>query len=679
MRQFIFIFIGICTLFFLWASTATAQTSSLVTQSIFFATDSHQLSAEAVQTLEAFAPQLDTYADYSIEIKAHTDNRGTDGYNKTLSDRRAEAVYQYLVQKGVKSTKTSSKGLGESQPLYDNTDTEGQQKNRRVDVLITTYLFDSLEELLKRATKDNLQTFYIQPNKDQTITARNGTTIGIAAGSLVLPNGTSPTSTITLQVREALSVADILLENLSTVSNGQILETGGMAYLAAQANGKDLQVKNGSSLQIALPTAKVEAGMELFYGNRGANKTINWQPANVSFTQKAKPTNEVPPPPINLDFLKIEVYVPDMTTPPTFATAMLPKPIKAVKPYEPISPQPPKRSNFKYRPKFPKSLFMKKKDVQAIEEDRYQRKMKVYQKSYEAYEQRLVKYNQSLKNYYQQDSIYAPKQQQWSTELQNRVDLLNQFTDEYASYEAAIRLKQALPKWYTLLPDVAKNIQDNPNLIDNLHQNLIKILLKEANAVKPNNPDFLQLNQLALGQEVMADKGLLKSYKLHDGTYYRTRVNNEIIELFDKYHYAKLNELRDQINEQLIAMGKFTNGSLDRYMSEINTLGWINCDRFYDYPAADKVAITVAETNATVLYAICKDMKSILPLYQKGGVYVSDNLPKGLAIKLVAVRLDKGKPQLAIMDTQVDNNEVYKMNYQSCSINELKQRMKELN
>ena len=70
---------------------ANAQSTSLLTQSVFFATDSYQLSPNEVQNLDVLVPQLDTYADYSIEIKAHTDNRGSNGYNQQLSARRADA------------------------------------------------------------------------------------------------------------------------------------------------------------------------------------------------------------------------------------------------------------------------------------------------------------------------------------------------------------------------------------------------------------------------------------------------------------------------------------------------------------------------------------------------------------------------------------------------------------
>ena len=666
-------------LFFVcWAMLANAQSTSLLTQSVFFATDSYQLSPNEVQNLDVLVPQLDTYADYSIEIKAHTDNRGSNGYNQQLSERRADAVYQYLVQKGIKSTKTNSTALGENEPLYNNADAEGQQKNRRVDVLITTYLFDSLEQLLKRATQDNLQTFYIEPAQNRTITARNGTTIAIAAGSLTYHDGTTPTSTITLQLREALSTADILLENLNTVSNGQILETGGMVYLAAQANGKDLEVKSGSNLQISIPTTKVQNGMELFYGKQNANKTINWEPANVSFTQKTTPQNDALPP-INFDFLKITVPLSSLPAQPTFATAMPPKLIKPTKPYLPIAPQPPKRARFKYQPKFPQSLFISKAKIKEIEEDRFRRKMKAHEKSNQMYQQRLARYEQSLKNYAQQDSVFAPQQQQWEAELQNRIDELNQFATQYANYEATQRLKTALPKWYEILPQLAKAVGTDYNKIDQLHNTIILSLLKETNKVKFDGVNFLLLNQMALGQEVMDDKKLLEEHKLQNSTQYRTNVNNQIVQLFDELCYAKIEELRQQVSEQLVKMGKFSTNSLNQYVSEVNTLGWINCDRFYSYPDADKVAITIAETSKSSIYAVCKDIKSMLPIYEKGGVYVSDKLPKGLAIKLVSIKLDKGKPQLAIVDTEVGSQAVYKLNYHSCSLNELKQQIKAMN
>jgi OOP family OmpA-OmpF porin len=64
----------------------------------------------------------------------HTDNIGTDAYNQKLSERRAAAVKEYLVSKGIPASKITTIGKGESQPVATNKTKEGRQKNRRVDI-----------------------------------------------------------------------------------------------------------------------------------------------------------------------------------------------------------------------------------------------------------------------------------------------------------------------------------------------------------------------------------------------------------------------------------------------------------------------------------------------------------------------------------------------------------------
>ena len=64
----------------------------------------------------------------------HTDSIGTDAYNQKLSERRAAAVKDYLVSKGIPASKVTTIGKGESQPVATNKTAEGRQKNRRVDI-----------------------------------------------------------------------------------------------------------------------------------------------------------------------------------------------------------------------------------------------------------------------------------------------------------------------------------------------------------------------------------------------------------------------------------------------------------------------------------------------------------------------------------------------------------------
>ncbi len=90
---------------------------------------------------ETFIPELERWVDFfqnnpqvTAEIYGHTDSTGSTMYNQKLSERRAQAVINYLVGKGVDPKRLTAKGFGESQPADLNTTKEGRQKNRRVEM-----------------------------------------------------------------------------------------------------------------------------------------------------------------------------------------------------------------------------------------------------------------------------------------------------------------------------------------------------------------------------------------------------------------------------------------------------------------------------------------------------------------------------------------------------------------
>jgi OOP family OmpA-OmpF porin len=82
---------------------------------------------------DALAKILGTDVEMVIAT-GHTDSIGTEQYNQRLSERRAQAVKDYLVSKGVPASKITTIGKGESQPVATNKTKEGRQKNRRVDI-----------------------------------------------------------------------------------------------------------------------------------------------------------------------------------------------------------------------------------------------------------------------------------------------------------------------------------------------------------------------------------------------------------------------------------------------------------------------------------------------------------------------------------------------------------------
>ena len=77
------------------------------------------------------------YPNSKVKIEGHTDSIGTEKYNQKLSERRAEAVQNYLIQKGaVKKTNISTVGYGESKPIAENKTAKGRAENRRSEIMI---------------------------------------------------------------------------------------------------------------------------------------------------------------------------------------------------------------------------------------------------------------------------------------------------------------------------------------------------------------------------------------------------------------------------------------------------------------------------------------------------------------------------------------------------------------
>ena len=91
--------------------------------------------------LKEAADFINKYPANQILVAGHTDSKGTDAYNKALSQRRAENVRKYLVNKfGISANKLVARGYGESQPIASNDTDAGRQQNRRVEVICCTVI-----------------------------------------------------------------------------------------------------------------------------------------------------------------------------------------------------------------------------------------------------------------------------------------------------------------------------------------------------------------------------------------------------------------------------------------------------------------------------------------------------------------------------------------------------------
>ena len=109
---------------------------TFVLKDIFFEFDKSTLLQQSYFELKSLISLLDTYPQMRIEIRGHTDAKGSDSYNLRLSENRAKAVADYLISKGISEKRLQYKGYGKSLPIDTNDTEEGRAKNRRVEFKI---------------------------------------------------------------------------------------------------------------------------------------------------------------------------------------------------------------------------------------------------------------------------------------------------------------------------------------------------------------------------------------------------------------------------------------------------------------------------------------------------------------------------------------------------------------
>jgi len=116
----------------LWSDRYKRTLGATVT--VLFAFDRWNLDDRAETALRDVVRVLQENPDVMVDLEGYTDNVGPVPYNVTLSERRAEAVRRFLVEKGVEVQRIQSIGLGIFRPLADNKTKEGRDQNRRVVV-----------------------------------------------------------------------------------------------------------------------------------------------------------------------------------------------------------------------------------------------------------------------------------------------------------------------------------------------------------------------------------------------------------------------------------------------------------------------------------------------------------------------------------------------------------------
>lgn len=229
-----------------------ANAAKVNTLTIYFAKDKYIVTGDEGQKLYALKN-----ADL-IMLHGHTDIDGSTAYNDQLSANRVSEV-QRIVTQLCPQARIETKHYGEYQPINTNEDEVAKTANRRVEV---SYIVDPL-----LSTKVPVQSFTIDTRKDQTITCKQGTQVAIPAGAFA-------EASVTINISEYYDPLQIFAANLSTHSDNSPIETAGMIYITAEANGKN--VEPNKELIYKFPRSNQQKDFYLFEGDRDSAYDMNW-------------------------------------------------------------------------------------------------------------------------------------------------------------------------------------------------------------------------------------------------------------------------------------------------------------------------------------------------------------------------------------------------------------------
>ncbi len=115
---------------------AIQQGTTIVLNNLFFDYDSEKVQTQSETELNKIAEFLKLNSTLKVEIAGHTDNQGSDAYNKKLSLARAQTVVNKLIERGIEKNRLTFVGYGATQPVADNDTEAGRQLNRRTELRV---------------------------------------------------------------------------------------------------------------------------------------------------------------------------------------------------------------------------------------------------------------------------------------------------------------------------------------------------------------------------------------------------------------------------------------------------------------------------------------------------------------------------------------------------------------
>jgi hypothetical protein len=254
-------------LILIFAHVSPAQTE------VYFDNNSHKLTPKGERALSVLINATQTNGGI-FHLIGHADTVGTEISNLQLSKKRVDKVRAYLIDKGISNSEIYTDYKGESVATKLN-----QRDNRKVEIIIRPSMeaakhLDKLQDKFRPKT----QNFSFSTESMCTLKGEKGTEITIEPNSLILPNGDLAIGKIDYELTEYYDMASFFSEQLYTMSNEKLIESGGMIRIEAYSNGEPLSLAEGKEIEIQLSDKRWGTnGFQTFYGNRLPNGAMNWE------------------------------------------------------------------------------------------------------------------------------------------------------------------------------------------------------------------------------------------------------------------------------------------------------------------------------------------------------------------------------------------------------------------
>ncbi len=694
--------------FFLLFHRIQAQ-EQLSAQTIYYAPNAYELTADQKASLDEFVDEALTSPKALIAIQAFTDDIGSFLENRTLAKQRANAVKTYLFQKGIDPQRVTTKSYKPSPGLQNDAE---RQKYRKVVLTLaattavvpdeptpSTPDLSALEAFWEEEAKAETQAFELNPNQSNLITGAKGVKLYIPENAFCYEDGRKVEGTIKLSLREIYSVADIILNNLSTTSDGQLLETAGMLYLKAEdEEGRNLVLQQDSFITASLPNYDaLKEGMEIFEGAHGDDGHLNWQVNNtpVQNSRRGFGRREDVNPYAAVDIKRNLEWLRQIPLEPIALPQRVKRPSKRaidnyyvdhsnklkseLKSYIDYSDslrsilehQKELLNNFDYR------LYIDKWSTIAYDFRSLARSAHVQQEQWNQINNTLEAYvaagydfeteiavlnNIVVDSMSMKDSIKVMELYELSTSCYQ--DITAKFGYSYfinSQSEEVIERGEVIRKRYYTLANFSSKLSSTANnpLSPREERKLRRILDQKP---PKDNYDYLK--------EVLDSFVLI--YENHE---LRSSLNK--IELRG---YA-LDSLYWQVEEKRKALGILNAEDIQSSYGNvlrIQSLKWVNCDRFLDFEGPKtKIEILVDQPVNTAVYVVFKNIKSVIGFSHQAKGRFGNNMeiPLDQELRIVALHIRDGQPYLFVQEGYARDLEQVQAEFSPKTKGELQQEL----